>query len=32
MCIASGEYMPKEYRELDFGRCVEVMRGVKAVG
>ncbi|KAI9873354.1 MAG: Structural maintenance of chromosomes protein 5 [Pleopsidium flavum] len=30
MCIASGEFMPKEYRELDFGRCVDVMRGVKA--
>ncbi|KAI9817554.1 MAG: Structural maintenance of chromosomes protein 5 [Pycnora praestabilis] len=31
-CIASGEYMPRDYKELDFGRCVDIMRGVKAAG
>ncbi|KAI9721219.1 MAG: hypothetical protein M1812_002380 [Candelaria pacifica] len=31
-CIASGEYMPKNYRDLDFGRCVDIMRRVKAAG
>ncbi|KAI9789138.1 MAG: Structural maintenance of chromosomes protein 5 [Candelina submexicana] len=31
-CIASGEYMPKNYQDLDFGRCVDIMRRVKAAG
>jgi chromosome segregation ATPase len=32
LCIASGEHMPTDYADLDFARCVKVMRGVKASG
>ncbi len=32
MCIASGEYMPREYEDLDFGRLLDVRRRVKAAG
>ena len=32
LCIASGEYMPPDRSRVDFKRCVELMRGLKAVG
>ena len=28
LCIASGEYMPGDYEKVDFGKCVEKMKGV----
>ena len=31
MCIASGEYMPKEAKQVDFKRAVNVMRGKKGL-
>ena len=30
LCIASGDYMPSERSKLDFKRCVDLMRGLKA--
>ncbi|KAI9838989.1 MAG: hypothetical protein M1819_004197 [Sarea resinae] len=30
MCVVSGEYMPTDYREVDFSRCVQVLK--KGVG
>ncbi|GJN81370.1 structural maintenance of chromosomes protein 5 [Purpureocillium lilacinum] len=30
LCIASGEYMPKQGRKLDFGRCLAVQRRLMA--
>lgn len=30
LCIASGEYMPADRNEVDFNRCVDLMRGLKA--
>ena len=32
LCIASGEYMPAERKEVDFGRCVLVRRGLGTGG
>ena len=32
LCIASGEYMPPDRSRVDFKRCVELMRGLKAAG
>ena len=29
LCIASGEYMPKEQERVDFGACVGLMRELK---
>ncbi|TKA45108.1 Structural maintenance of chromosomes protein 5, partial [Cryomyces minteri] len=31
-CIASGEYMPKDSKELEFGRLVERAQRLKAAG
>ena len=30
LCIASGEYMPADRNRVDFNRCVDLMRGLKA--
>ena len=30
LCIASGEYMPAERSRVDFKKCVDLMRGLKA--
>lgn len=30
LCIASGEYMPADRNEVDFNRCVDLMRGLMA--
>ena len=30
LCIASGEYMPADRNGVDFNRCVDLMRGLKA--
>lgn len=30
LCIASGEYMPEDRSRVDFKRCVDLMRGLKA--
>ncbi|KAK2804931.1 hypothetical protein FQN50_006441 [Emmonsiellopsis sp. PD_5] len=30
LCIVSGEYVPKDYQKIDFGRCVATMRDVLA--
>lgn len=30
LCIASGEYMPADRNQVDFNRCVDLMRGLKA--
>ena len=30
LCISSGEYMPTERSIVDFKRCVDLMRGLKA--
>lgn len=30
LCIASGEYMPPDRSRVDFKRCVDLMRGLKA--
>ena len=30
LCIASGEYMPDDRSRVDFNRCVDLMRGLKA--
>ena len=32
LCIASGEYMPPDRSRVDFKRCVELMKGLKAAG
>ena len=29
LCIASGEYMPQEHSKIDFGKCVDIARGLK---
>jgi len=31
LCIASGEYMPQEKSKIDFGKCVEIARGLKGL-
>ena len=30
LCIASGEYMPDDRSRVDFKRCVDLMRGLRA--
>lgn len=30
LCIASGEYMPSDRSRMDFKRCVDLRRGLKA--
>ena len=30
LCIASGEYMPDDRSRVDFNRCIDLMRGLKA--
>ena len=32
LCIASGEYMPQEKSKIDFGKCVEIARGLRSLG
>lgn len=32
LCIASGEYMPQEKSKIDFGKCVDIARGLKGLG
>ncbi|KAM3560533.1 hypothetical protein MY1884_002865 [Beauveria asiatica] len=32
LCIASGEFMPRDGGKLDFNRCLAVMRGMAAAG
>ena len=32
LCIASGEYMPSDRSRVDFKGCVDLMRGLKAMG
>jgi len=31
LCIASGDYMPQEKSKIDFGKCVEIARGLKGL-
>ena len=31
LCIASGEYMPQEKSKIDFGKCVDIARGLKGL-
>ena len=31
LCIASGEYMPPEKSKIDFGKCVDIARGLKGL-
>ena len=30
LCISSGEFMPADRSRVDFNRCVDLMRGLKA--
>lgn len=32
LCIASGEFMPRDGGKLDFNRCLAVMRGMAMAG
>ncbi|KID72645.1 Structural maintenance of chromosomes protein 5 [Metarhizium brunneum] len=32
LCIASGEYMPKEGRKVDFARCLKIQKRLMAAG
>lgn len=32
LCIASGEYMPKNPSQIDFRACVDLRRGIRAGG
>lgn len=32
LCIASGEKMPTEKSGIDFGRCVDIARGLRGLG
>ncbi|KAL8824374.1 MAG: hypothetical protein Q9191_005097 [Dirinaria sp. TL-2023a] len=32
LCIVSGEYMPQEHSKIDFGKCVDIARGLKGLG
>lgn len=32
LCIASGEKMPPEKSRIDFGKCVDIARGLRGMG
>lgn len=32
LCIASGEKMPTEKSKIDFGKCIDIARGLRGMG